>query len=57
MVSAMATLAQLPLALSLLALLGTVVAQNVEFGQCPTIPLDTCSFYFTGYNSTVPVFK
>ena len=57
MASAMATLALLPLAIILLALLETVVAQNVEFAQCPTNPLDTCLFYFAGYDSTVPVIK
>ena len=56
MAPAMTTLALLPLAIILLALLETVVAQNVEFAQCPAKPLDTCLFYFVGYDSTVPIF-
>ena len=55
--SAVMTLVLLPLAIILLALLETVVAQNVEFTQCPANPLDTCLFYFAGYDSTVPVIK
>ena len=57
MASAMTTLALLPLAIISLALLGTVVAQNVEFAQCPANPLDRCLFYFAGYDSAIPVFK
>ena len=57
MASVMTTLALLPLAIILLALLETVVALNVEFAQCPANPLDMCHFYFAGYDSTVPVFE
>ena len=57
MASAMKTLALFPVAMVLLALLETVVAQSVDITQCPANPLDTCSFYFTGFNSTVPVIK
>ena len=47
----------LPLAIILLAFLETLVSQNVELAQCPADPLDTCLFYFAGYDFTIPVFE
>ena len=32
------------------------VASDAQASSCPTNPLDSCDFYFDGYESSVPVF-